>query len=56
MQFYHFGVKADSIVLLLPGTCRHWKKNFGEVVPWLNQNFHVVCISYAFVWKGAVMK
>ena len=34
------------MILLLPGTCCHWKLNFGEVIPLLQQHFRVVCVSY----------
>lgn len=32
--------------MLLPGTCCHWKLNFGEVIPLLEDEFHVICVSY----------
>lgn len=31
MKFYEFGEKTAPVILLLPGTCCHWKLNFGEV-------------------------
>ena len=46
MKFYEFGERASPVILLLPGTCCHWKLNFGEVIPLLEQYFHVVCVSY----------
>ena len=46
MKFYHFGDKTSPVILLLPGTCCHWKLNFGEVIPLLESYFHVVCVSY----------
>ena len=46
MKFYTFGVEGKPVILLLPGTCCHWKLNFGEVIPLLEQHFHVVCVSY----------
>ena len=46
MKFYHFGDKTFPVILLLPGTCCHWKLNFGEVIPLLESYFHVVCVSY----------
>ena len=45
MIFYEFGDKNAPVILLLPGTCCHWKRNFGEVIP-LAPDFHVVCVSY----------
>ena len=46
MKFYEFGESTSPVILLLPGTCCHWKMNFGEVIPLLEQHFHVVCVSY----------
>ena len=46
MKFYTFGKKEKPAILLLPGTCCHWKANFGEVVPLLEPTFYVVCASY----------
>ena len=46
MRFVTFGEKTAPVLLLLPGTCCHWKMNFGEVIPLLTAHFHVVCVSY----------
>ena len=46
MKFYEFGKEDSPVVMLLPGTCCHWKLNFGEVIPLLEENFRVVCVSY----------
>lgn len=46
MKYYTFGSEEKPVILLLPGTCCHWKLNFGEVIPLLEQDFHVVCASY----------
>lgn len=46
MKFYHFGQKDAPVVFLFPGTCCHWRANFGEVIPLLEPDFHVVCVSY----------
>ena len=46
MKFYTFGSQEKPVILLLPGTCCHWKLNFGEVIPLLEQDFRVVCVSY----------
>lgn len=46
MRFYTFGKEDNPVILLLPGTCCHWKMNFGEVIPMLEPYFHVVCASY----------
>lgn len=34
------------MIFLLPGTCCHWRANFGDVIPLLERSFHVVCVSY----------
>lgn len=46
MQFYGFGAAAAPVILLLPGTCCHWNANFGAVIPLLERDFRVVCVSY----------
>lgn len=46
MKFYTFGSETKPVILLIPGTCCHWKLNFGEVIPLLEQDFRVVCVSY----------
>lgn len=46
MKFYEFGHKENPVIMLLPGTCCHWKANFGEVIPMLEPYFYVVCVSY----------
>ena len=46
MRVYTFGDITKPIILLLPGTCCHWRANFGEVIPLLERDFHVVCVSY----------
>ena len=46
MKFYTFGEVDKPVILLLPGTCCHWKLNFGEVIPLLEQDYCVVCVSY----------
>ena len=32
--------------MLLPGTCCHWKGNFGKVIPLLAESYQVLCVSY----------
>ena len=32
MKIYHFGAEDAPVLLLLPGTCCHWKSNFFYVV------------------------
>ena len=32
MKVYAFGAQEAPAVLLLPGTCCHWKGNFGQVI------------------------
>lgn len=46
MRTYEFGDRHKPVVLLLPGTCCHWKNNFFNVIPYLERYFYVVCISY----------
>ncbi|NJP39778.1 alpha/beta hydrolase [Oscillospiraceae bacterium HV4-5-C5C] len=46
MKFYEFGASNLPVMLLLPGTCYNWRANFGEVLPLLESDFHVVCVSY----------
>ena len=46
MKFYTFGKEDLPAILLLPGTCCHWKLNFGEVIQLLERDFHMVCASY----------
>lgn len=46
MKIYSFGAENAPILLLLPGTCCHWKGNFGKVIPLLSDTFRVLCVSY----------
>ena len=46
MRFYTYGKKENPVILLLPGTCCHWKKNFEGVIPYLEKEYYVVCVSY----------
>ena len=46
MKFYPFGPEDAPVLLLLPGTCCHWKSNFQKVIPLLEGTFRVVCVSY----------
>ena len=46
MKVYEFGEASAPALLLLPGTCCHWKGNFGHVIPLLEQDFRVLCVSY----------
>lgn len=46
MKVYSFGDEQKPTIMLLPGTCCHWKSNFGGVVPLLEDDFHVLCVSY----------
>lgn len=46
MKVYEFGAKNAPAIMLLPGTCCHWKGNFGHVIPMLAQDFRVLCVSY----------
>ncbi len=46
MKVYTFGEPDAPVLLLLPGTCCHWKGNFGHVIPLLARDFRVLCVSY----------
>ena len=46
MKVYEFGKQENPTILLLPGTCCHWRRNFGPVIPLLEKDFHVLCVSY----------
>ena len=46
MKVYSFGNTKAPAILLLPGTCCHWEGNFGAVIPLLDQDYHVLCVSY----------
>ncbi|MBQ8616880.1 MAG: alpha/beta hydrolase [Clostridia bacterium] len=46
MRIYEYGSWDAPALLLLPGTCCHWKKNFRHVIPLLKDDFHVICVSY----------
>ena len=46
MKVYSFGADDAPALLLLPGTCCHWRSNFGHVIPLLEKDFHVLCVSY----------
>jgi len=46
MKVYESGSGEKPVLLLLPGTCCHWKENFGQVIPLLEQNFRVAAVSY----------
>ena len=46
MKVYSFGNETAPVILLLPGTCCHWRGNFGKVIPLLADSYHVLCVSY----------
>ena len=46
MKVYPFGEENAPTILLLPGTCCHWKGNFGHVIPLLAWEYRVLCVSY----------
>ena len=46
MKVYTSGRTDAPAILLLPGTCCHWKSNFGKVIPLLSREFHVLTVSY----------
>lgn len=46
MKVYEFGNKKNPVILLLPGTCCHWKINFEKHIPLLQEKFYVAAVSY----------
>ena len=46
MKVYCFGEKEKPVIFLFPGTCCHWKGNFGKVIEPLEEYFRVACVSY----------
>lgn len=46
MKVYAFGDANAPAIVLLPGTCCHWKANFEKVIPLLADTYHVLCVSY----------
>ena len=46
MKIYSFGAENAPVILLLPGTCCHWRGNFGRVIPLLADSYRVLCVSY----------
>ena len=46
MKVYSFGDENAPVILLLPGTCCHWKGNFGKIIPLLADDYRVLCVSY----------
>ena len=46
MKVYSFGDLDAPVILLLPGTCCHWRGNFGRVIPLLADSCRVLCVSY----------
>ena len=41
MKVYCFGEKEKPVIFLFPGTCCHWKGNFGKVIEPLEEYFRV---------------
>lgn len=46
MKVHCFGPETAPAVMLFPGTFCHWKGNFGKVIPLLERDFRVLCVSY----------
>ena len=46
MRIYTFGGEGKPAVMLLPGTWCHWESNFSGVIPLLERDFRVLCVSY----------
>ncbi len=47
MKVYQFGKQNIKSIMLIPGTCCHWKRTFGEVIPLLEKDYHVLCVSFS---------
>ena len=46
MKVYEFGDRRKPILVLIPGTCCHWKNTFGKVIEGLQRSFFVACVSF----------
>ena len=46
MKIYSFGDANAPVIMLLPGTCCHWKGNFRKVISLLADDYRVLCVSY----------
>lgn len=46
MRFYELGNINNPVIILIPGTCCHWKNNYDHVLDLLTESFYVVCVSY----------
>ena len=46
MKIYASGADHAPVIMLFPGTCCHWKGNFGTVIPLLADTYRVLCVSY----------
>ena len=46
MKVYEFGNLSNPVILLLSGTCCHWKCNFGHVIDGPSLRFRVAIVSY----------
>lgn len=47
MKVYTFGNKQNKCIMLIPGTCCHWKKTFGEIIPLLEKDYFVNVVSFS---------
>lgn len=46
MKVYTFGNRENKTLMLIPGTCCHWKKTFRYVIPLLEKEYYVLCVSF----------
>ena len=46
MTFTELGRTDGKTLMLLPGTCCDWQTNFGTVIPYLSEKYHLVCVNY----------
>ena len=47
MKVYKFGDQSKPVIMLFPGTCCHWKTNFGHVLKPLQKYFYTMVVSYS---------
>lgn len=55
MQFEEMGTKTGKTLFLLPGTACDYQTNFGSVLSWLGEKYHLACVNYdGFDGSGAI--
>ena len=46
MEFAEMGVQNGKTLMLLPGTACDYQTNFGTVLEWLGEKYHLICVNY----------